>query len=1063
MRNSLNKAMSYSHLCAFNFILIVIVISVSSFVSTIEITAAPSVRVRNGRAEAIPFNLSAKINYTDRKFMVHNLQTYLFDTKVFKILKDDYSQDSSFIVGGRNYIFRLSGRDMSVTDVANVGPVMDNFNCRPFPAPCQAKSRVLTNQDNKVIMIDNSTKPYPTIVSCGTTKQGMCFVHKYHGLQDGAYFGSPEDSINYIASRKHTVGFTAKTSNGTSIFVIGHEYDRRNLSFAPPVLSSRVLQVSASHPPAFHYTYQGKDLNSSLDIHPKFKEDYPLRFIYGFSHNQHAYFIMNQPVSTTSSNFETKLGRVCLDDTSFVSYTEIAIRCESEITSYLLATAASLGQVGEKQYTILNSSSSSSLTLFVSFMRARYGDSVDMSEGSVLCGFNMDVIDQKFFDATDKCFSGDPGTRLLEIFEGTLKSCMKSNSPQTINKLLCGKSIYNHHIEGKDPLIGKPLLVWKDSTISSLVTDVQGRDTIVFMGNERGNFAKAVLSHDQDKLGEILYNEQMTILLPTPGHKEDEKMIIRKDPVLTKEDNNTFVYFASGYQVTKFPGNSCSIYSSCATCITSKDPLECGWCGSYCAAQSECPRLISRSVCSPVIFEFSPNKGPVAGGTKIEIKGDSFGLPYLGGNLSVNVAGTPCIHHNDWKMDKIVCETESATDSHAGFIEVTIRGEAKVDENIIIRGSTVSKDKFHFVDAQIFSIEPLFGPKFGGTYVSIRGVHLDTGGERCVLIGERYCKIYSVSLDLLICITHSDSDTLHKLPGPRSRYKISAKFDKQLVQTGYQFTFMDNPLIESIEPKGAVFSGRNPLIVTGKNFDSISKFSIMVSFNNNFTSRESCEIHNATHMTCFTAKYPFHLRERKKLIAKASIVAENQSLSDVEMFEITYHPDPMYYKFVDNTQKVFLENPVIEISGKDINVDYMIFITVGNNNLPCDVLEHERTKLWCKIKFQGEIPKENNVMSVDYKLRLKDKPLVLGDIVLTHQPRIELSGILLSTIIFLVFAFLVIVIALCYCRSKRKPVKKADSFQVVFSNDRERPEVVENGEHIFSRFLSNTNSFFSIL
>ena len=1062
MRNSLNKAMSYSHLCALNFILIVIVISVSSFVSTIKITAAPSIRVRNGEAKAIPFNQSAKINHADRKFMVHNLQTHLFNTTIFKIVKDDHSQDPSFIVGGRNYVFRLSGKDLSVTDVAHVGPVMDNFNCRPFPAPCQAKSRVLTNQDNKVIMIDNSTKPYPTIVSCGTTKQGMCFVHKYHGLQDGAYFGSPEDSINYIASRKHTVGFTAKTSNGTSIFVIAHEYDRRNLSFAPPVLSSRILQVSGSRPPAFHYTYQGKKFNSSLDIHPKFKENYPLRFIYGFSHNKYAYFVMNQPVSTTSSEFETKIGRVCLDDTSFVSYTEIAIKCESGTGSYLLATAASLGQAGEKQYAILNSSSSSSHILFVSFMRARYGDSVDMSEGSVLCGFNMNVIGQKFSDATDKCFSGDPGARLLELFEGTPKSCMKSNSPQTIN-LLCGKPVYNHHIEGKDPLIGKPLLVWKDSTISSLVTDVQGRDTIVLMGNERGNFSKAVLSHDQDKLGEILYNEQMTILLPNSEHRKDDKMVIRKDPVLSKEGSNTFVYFAFGYQVTKFPVDSCSIYSSCATCITSKDPLECGWCGSYCAAQSECPRPISRSVCSPVISEFSPNKGPLAGGTKIEIKGDNFGLPNLGGILSVNVAGTPCIHHKDWKMDKIVCETQSATDSHEGVIEVVVIGDTKVGGNIVIRGSTVSKNKFHFVDAQIVSIEPLSGPNFGGTLVSIKGKHLDTGRERCVLIGERYCTIHNVSLNLLTCVTHSDSDTLYKLPGPQSGYKISAKFDKQLVQTTYQFTFMDDPFIESIEPRGAVFSGRNPLTVTGKNFDSFSEFYIMMSFNDSSTSKEPCEINNATHMTCFTAKYPEQLREQEKFIAKASIVADNQSLSDVEIFEITYHPDPMYYKFVDNTQKVFLENPVIEISGRDINVDYMIFITVGNNNFPCDVLEHQRTKLWCQIKFQGETPRENNVMSVGYKLRHEDKPLILGNIVLTYQPRIELSGVLLSTIIFLVFAFLVIVIALCYCRSKRNHVKKADNFQVVFSNDGERPEVVENGEHMFSRFQSYINSFFSIL
>ena len=573
-RNSLKKKMSTSPY-AFTFIFIIIILSTSSLVSFVDITPASPVKGNSG-AKPIPFNSSAEVNY--------KLQTTTLNTSIFKILKDVHSQDPSFIVGARNFVFRLSGNDLSVTDFAHVGPVIDNQNCRPSPDKCTA-SGDRTDQDNKVIMIDYNTKPHPTIFSCGSTKQGMCFLHKYNKLQDGGYFGSPGDSVNYIASRKNTVGFMVPTSNGTA-FIIGHEYDKRNISFAPPVLSSRVLQIANSRPPAFQYTHQGENSNSSLDIHPKFKESYSLQFVYGFHYKEFAYFVTNQPASITSSYFETRLGRVCLRDTSFVSYTEIPIQCASSKTgSYLYSTAASLGQSGQKQYRILNSTSDSPDTLFVSFMKTTRRESINMPEGSVVCGFNMKSIDQKFFDAIDKCFSGDSNTRRLEVFAGSSRKCIKPSFSRNINQLLCGQSAYNHYIEGRDPLVAKPLLIWKNSKITSLVTDVLRHDTIVLMGNDRGNFSKAVLPSDENKLGEIVYNELMNIKESQRGKViPSDEYEIRKDPVLSKEGKNTFVYFASGNQVTKFPVNSCSIYSTCRTCFESEDPLNCGWCGSHCAS-----------------------------------------------------------------------------------------------------------------------------------------------------------------------------------------------------------------------------------------------------------------------------------------------------------------------------------------------------------------------------------------------------------------------------------------------------------------------------------------------
>ena len=66
--------------------------------------------------------------------------------------------------------------------------------------------------------------------------------------------------------------------------------------------------------------------------------------------------------------------------------------------------------------------------------------------------------------------------------------------------------------------------------------------------------------------------------------------------------------FYSAFQLTKFPLHSCEVYNECSTCVSSRDPLGCGWCGSKCTKRDECNETAmawSHDTCKPYISSVS--------------------------------------------------------------------------------------------------------------------------------------------------------------------------------------------------------------------------------------------------------------------------------------------------------------------------------------------------------------------------------------------------------------------------------------------------------------------------
>jgi plexin A len=58
-------------------------------------------------------------------------------------------------------------------------------------------------------------------------------------------------------------------------------------------------------------------------LSPLVRERYPINYIYGFSSEGFSYFLTTQMKQTSPSPYESKIVRVCHDDSDYYSYTEV--------------------------------------------------------------------------------------------------------------------------------------------------------------------------------------------------------------------------------------------------------------------------------------------------------------------------------------------------------------------------------------------------------------------------------------------------------------------------------------------------------------------------------------------------------------------------------------------------------------------------------------------------------------------------------------------------------------------------------------------------------------------
>ena len=126
------------------------------------------------------------------------------------------------------------------------------------------------------------------------------------------------------------------------------------------------------------------------------KQSYPIQFLYGFEYGRFAYMVTIQPAKLYSSLMETRLIRICTEDDSFRSYSEIPLVCRSPaMNDHQIAVAATIThQINDDDdddddVDDNDKKKKKSTLLYVTFENGQWSNLMNGTLNSAICSYTM--------------------------------------------------------------------------------------------------------------------------------------------------------------------------------------------------------------------------------------------------------------------------------------------------------------------------------------------------------------------------------------------------------------------------------------------------------------------------------------------------------------------------------------------------------------------------------------------------------------------------------------------------------------------------------------------------
>uniref|UniRef100_A0A3B3SNE6 Plexin D1 n=1 Tax=Paramormyrops kingsleyae TaxID=1676925 RepID=A0A3B3SNE6_9TELE len=229
--------------------------------------------------------------------------------------------------------------------------------------------------------------------------------------------------------------------------------------------------------------------------------------------------------------------------------------------------------------------------------------------------------------------------------------------------------------------------------------------------------------------------------------------------------------------------------TDCSQCWGREDQGHyCAWCDNSCRPRDECQT--SQTQCpGPEIWKIMPLNGPLEGGTRLTIQGRNLGR--RAADVKVDIGGVPCtlLSERYSVSVQLVCVTGRSRDTFANVVTVTVGGSVGQ-----------SKEAFSFlVCILVLSMEPRNGSLSGGTKVTLKGEHLDTGSRVRVRVnGTHDCTIIRKDADTIECTMPPAEHTR-----PDTTVSVCVEFEELPCQNlqNSSYTYERNPIITGIHPQ----------------------------------------------------------------------------------------------------------------------------------------------------------------------------------------------------------------------------------------------------------------------
>nr|CAD2125875.1 unnamed protein product [Meloidogyne enterolobii] len=440
-----------------------------------------------------------------------------------------------------------------------------------------------------------------------------------------------------------------------------------------------------------------------------------------------------------------------------------------------------------------------------------------------------------------------------------------------------------------------------------------------------------------------------------------------------------------------FDATKVSIYkceymaTDCSRCMALDPVYSCSWCGGICRHVEKCSSSLRDSrtaaadeLCtSPTIYSFSPNSGPLEGGTLVEIIGRDLGSSLQDVKDRVLIAGIPCQIKHYEASERILCETGLALSPISGPIKITIgrSGRRSVDS---IKGKNDENKQqnndgiFNYLSPEPISVQPNFGPQSGGTRFEIFGKNLNVGRNVSVHFDNLECQIVGEERlsDQLSCLTGSST---------RRTYTVTAirlQIDKAVrLIPDARFEYRADPIIIDIQPRTAPEGGGRNLTIFGNNFDSIISpkiFLLSPPIVSNASPDEwelvselgTCILINKTQMICSSPRLalPTALLRHSQM-ARWNIGFAMDGVQSVrnlgDKIQLTTVPDPQFSPFI-GVQQLQYDQP-LQLSGQWLSQaadpdEY--YVTIGMER--CSVFLLEPDHLLCRPPSHRPLPTDDS-------------------------------------------------------------------------------------------------------
>ncbi|XP_014747634.1 PREDICTED: hepatocyte growth factor receptor isoform X2 [Sturnus vulgaris] len=405
-------------------------------------------------------------------------------------------------------------------------------------------------------------------------------------------------------------------------------------------------------------------------------------------------------------------------------------------------------------------------------------------------------------------------------------------------------------------------------------------------------------------------------------------------------------------------------------------------------------------------MQILPSSAPIEGGTKLTLCGWDFGFSknnrFELKNTVVHIGGQICpLEAKSSNKNRLECTVPAA--KSPGF---------NISSSVSVGHGKTVFNTFSYVNPVITSISPTYGPKSGGTLLTVAGKYLDSGKSMRIFVGEQPCTLKSppsISASTVECYTPAQ-----QIP---QEYRVRMEIDEAIRDTSRHFTYREDPVVLNIHPAKSFLSGGSTITAQGINLNSVCFPQMVITvpkLGMNFS--VACSHRSSSEIICCTTPSLKAFNLQPPFVTKVFFIFDGVSSL---YFDFDYVNNPVFKHF---EKTVFISRGnqnVLEIKGNYIDSEAVKGEVLKVGNKSCENLLLQSESILCTVP--SDLLKSNSELNIEWKQEVLST--VIGKVLIRQDQNFTglIAGILSTSILIFIF------LAIFFWRRKKKQIKDLGS------------------------------------